>query len=410
MDISILGQLPGAGLRANRPAGAGRRGRRGNSSPAIRCPRCASWPPTWNSTATPWPAPTSSSRTRTSSSRPAAREPSCATTPGMKSAASSPIRPCARCARWSARCAAQDCEDGRDIRPVQRRIAEGEAMNEWIDFVIYAAQAIVLWIYFPRWATRFAIPWMMDRNAAWVAANPRAIERASPGGWFHDACYAWAVITILVLLVFRLGLQPPGLFPRTLQIPVWIVLMSVSNTLLLLGMIGYACGAGVFLRWIRNTVPMSEQRQATLQPRTARRPGSHVVSQSCRDRCRRAPAGLVVRGHCGPLPGAAFLGRLRGDQCHGARRVLGGPLLRTAPAGPDGPASLAQAIAAPRFAWPMQCSCCWWVTAPSRYANWLFEIDAQRFGQLGTTLFVAVSLLFFTWMPGRRHGNNLQSA
>ncbi len=48
-------------------------------------------------------------------------------------------------------------------------------MSEWIDFVIYAAQAIVLWIYMPRWSARMTLPMMRDRNADWVDAHPDAL-------------------------------------------------------------------------------------------------------------------------------------------------------------------------------------------------------------------------------------------
>jgi hypothetical protein len=140
-------------------------------------------------------------------------------------------------------------------------------MSEWIDFVIYAAQAIVLWIYMPRWSARMALPMMRDRNAAWVDAHPDALAGVAPGAWFLNACYAWGVVTVLALLATRLGLQPPILLPRLAGAAGWKLLMTTNNMLLSLGLLGYLGGSAVFLRWLRKTVPQSQLRQATLQPR-----------------------------------------------------------------------------------------------------------------------------------------------
>ena len=282
-------------------------------------------------------------------------------------------------------------------------------MNEWIDFLVYAAQAVVLWIFFPRWATAFALPWMMDRNAAWVAANPRAIERASPGGWFLHACYAWAIISILVLLVFRLGLQPANLFPRTLQMPGWEVLMSVSNALLALGMIGYASGAGVFLRWVSRTVPMSERRQATLQPRTTEGlvPAwlrnlvvvaviAHLLAwlfaglagHYQKPQFWGAFAAINTMALVGYFVGRASVLRRPGQM----DRILGHSYRRTE-------VCLTYAMQLLLVGYGAMALC-----------RLVLEIDTQRFGQLGTSIFVAVSIVYIAWMPGRRRGSTLQRA
>ncbi len=140
-------------------------------------------------------------------------------------------------------------------------------MSEWIDFVIYAAQAIVLWIYVPRWSARMALPMMRDRNADWVDAHPDALAGVTPGAWFLKCCYAWCAITLLVLLATRLGLHPERFLPHPAGNTGWKVLMSTNNTLLSVGLLGYLGGAAIFMRWLRRAVPPSERRQATLQPR-----------------------------------------------------------------------------------------------------------------------------------------------
>jgi hypothetical protein len=140
-------------------------------------------------------------------------------------------------------------------------------MSEWIDFAVYAAQAIVLWMVMPRWGARMALPMMRDRNAAWVDAHPDALAHAAPGAWFLKACYAWGALTVLVLLTTRLGLLPQDFLPHRAGNTGWQVLMSTNNILLCLGFIGYFSGAAVFMRWLKSTVPPSQLRQASLQPR-----------------------------------------------------------------------------------------------------------------------------------------------
>jgi hypothetical protein len=281
-------------------------------------------------------------------------------------------------------------------------------MNEWIDFFVYAAQAVSLWVFFPRWATGFTVSWMMDRNAAWVAANPRAIDGARPGGWFLHACYAWAVVSILVLLVFRLQLQPASLFPRSLQMPVWAVLMAVNNALLALGMIGYASGAGVFLAWLQKTVPMSDTRQATLQPRT----GEGLVPAWFRNLVLFAVgahllAWLIVgiAGHYqkpqfwgafAMINAMALIGYIVGRYSVMRRpgqmdRILGASYRRTE-------VCLAYAMQLLLVSYGAIAIC-----------KLVLDIDARRFSQLGTTLFVVGAIAYFTW-TARRQGGNLQHA
>jgi hypothetical protein len=142
-------------------------------------------------------------------------------------------------------------------------------MSEWIDFVVYALEAIGLWIVMPRWGARMGQPMMRDRNPAWFDTHPEVIASASPGSWFMKACHAWCGVSILVLLAVQFGLQPRYFLPEALDTPHWKILMATNNLLIGIGMIGYLGGVSVFLRWMRRNVPLSEHRQATLRPRKA---------------------------------------------------------------------------------------------------------------------------------------------
>ena len=130
-------------------------------------------------------------------------------------------------------------------------------MNEWIDFSVFAIQAIVLWIALPRHAARFTRPMLFDRNPQWAAANPELVTKLERGGWWFKALQAWAIFTVLVLLLIRLELQPGFLTPSSLNTPGWEVLMKTSNALMALGFVLFGLGMWRNLRWLKRNVPLT---------------------------------------------------------------------------------------------------------------------------------------------------------
>jgi hypothetical protein len=141
-------------------------------------------------------------------------------------------------------------------------------MSEWIDFCAYATQAILLCITLPRWGSRFTRPMLNDRNPEWTAANPGIVARLENGGWWMKTIQAWGIITVLVLLAFRLDLQPRVLSSQSLDTPSWEVLMTTSNLLLAVGLVLFFYGLVSGYRWVKRLVPLAERRQATLKPRS----------------------------------------------------------------------------------------------------------------------------------------------
>jgi hypothetical protein len=141
-------------------------------------------------------------------------------------------------------------------------------MSEWIDFLVYATQALMLYIALPRWGRRFTRPMLTDRNPQWTAANPEIVAQLENGGWWMKAITTWGIITVLVLLAFRLDLQPQVLTPASLDTPSWEVLMSTSNLLLAVGLVIFFYGLVSSYRWVKRLVPLAERRQATLVPRS----------------------------------------------------------------------------------------------------------------------------------------------
>ena len=141
-------------------------------------------------------------------------------------------------------------------------------MNEWVDCFVYAVQAVMLWNVMPRWIARFARPMLMDRNAEWVAANPDAIAQLERGNWWTRSIQGWGGFTVLVLLAFRLGIQPSFLTPQAMRTPSWEMLMATSNVMMLGGFLLFGYGVLSFFRWQKREIPLGERRQAPLVPRT----------------------------------------------------------------------------------------------------------------------------------------------
>jgi hypothetical protein len=143
-----------------------------------------------------------------------------------------------------------------------------EAMNEWIDCIVFSLQAAAMWIALPRWCARFTRPMLMDRNPEWALANPGTVAMLEHGGWWMKTIRAWGLLTILVLVAFRLGLQPPALSPQALRTPLWEVLMTVGNLMTAVGLLLFGYGVVAYFRWQKQHVPLTERRQATLAPRS----------------------------------------------------------------------------------------------------------------------------------------------
>lgn len=141
-------------------------------------------------------------------------------------------------------------------------------MSEWIDFGVYAVQALVLWVMMPRWGARFTRTTLTDRNPEWTAAHPELVARLERGGWWLKTVQAWGLISTAVLLGYRLGLlpvPPPSLRVHT---PLWEILMGTSNVLMTVGFLIFGYGIWAYFRWQKQNVPLTDRRQASLAPRS----------------------------------------------------------------------------------------------------------------------------------------------
>lgn len=139
-------------------------------------------------------------------------------------------------------------------------------MNEWMDFAVYAAQVILVWVFLPRHSVQYAAPAAIaERDPRWPAAHPDAMRALEQSRWFLNVFYAWTAVCIAVLAAARLELLPAALVPAGM--PGWQVLRSAHGVLMVVGLLGYLAFFFVWLRWLASNVPLAAQRRATLKPR-----------------------------------------------------------------------------------------------------------------------------------------------
>ncbi len=139
-------------------------------------------------------------------------------------------------------------------------------MNEWIDFAVYSTQLIVCLLVTARWAAHFKGAVVHDRNPEWAAAHPQVVAGLERGSAWNLAIQAWAVLSVLVLLAYRLDLQPAAL--KTPDVPGWRTLMATAYLLLTVGFVLFGLGAVKFTSWLKGKVPLAAQRRASLTPRS----------------------------------------------------------------------------------------------------------------------------------------------
>jgi hypothetical protein len=138
-------------------------------------------------------------------------------------------------------------------------------MNEWIDFAVYAVQLIVCLLGAARCAAHFKAAVVADRNPDWAAAHQQSIAELESSSTWNLLVQAWAVFGVLVLLAYRLDLEPLAL--KAPGVPTWRTLLQTAYLLLGVGFVLFGLGAVNFRRWLTANVPLGAQRSASLTPR-----------------------------------------------------------------------------------------------------------------------------------------------
>ena len=102
-----------------------------------------------------------------------------------------------------------------------------------------------------------------DRNPGWSAAHPDIVLRLERSRWFLNTYYAFAAVSLAVLLAITLEL----ISPLRTDVPKWEVLKDLHGTLMIVGMLGWFAAWFAWSRWLAKHVPLAEVRRATLRPR-----------------------------------------------------------------------------------------------------------------------------------------------
>src|SRR5512139_3182912 len=132
-------------------------------------------------------------------------------------------------------------------------------MSEWVDFGLYALQAVLLWIALPRWGARFLRPLLDDDSG----------RMPTRGGWVKPL-QAWGLLSVLVLLAYRLDRVPAPLSAAGLHRSGWEALLMTSNLLLALGLAMAGLGAWSFIRGLKAPIPVGgEQAERPMLTRDA---------------------------------------------------------------------------------------------------------------------------------------------
>jgi len=137
-------------------------------------------------------------------------------------------------------------------------------MSEWIDLFIYAILIVAFWFAAPRWATRFALLNVADRDPDWVAGHPEAASQLASSRWYLRVCQIFGALSLGALLSLQIGLWPHASSAAPER---WQLLRDIAAASMLVGLVfSVACGT-LFSRWLGKQVPLAERRQAVLEPR-----------------------------------------------------------------------------------------------------------------------------------------------
>lgn len=141
-------------------------------------------------------------------------------------------------------------------------------MTDWIDFAVYAALLIALFVLQPRAQQRSIVPLLMDRNAEWVARHPDIVRGIAGIRWRLWLCYALGAISLGVLTSFQFGLWEAPVTQDGTVLPKWMWLrnLTMATTLAAVLIVGALCLQGYFA--LMRLVPIAARRQTTLERRS----------------------------------------------------------------------------------------------------------------------------------------------
>lgn len=141
-------------------------------------------------------------------------------------------------------------------------------MTEWIDVLVYATLMAIVWFALPRANARFVLPVITSRNPDWLAAHPDAARRLTQGRWFQRSCYVLGALSLALLIAAQTGVWPKALSAPAFEPERWMVLSDLFTAQMLLWLLYFAGSSAIFASWLKREVPLTERREASLEPRS----------------------------------------------------------------------------------------------------------------------------------------------
>ena len=141
-------------------------------------------------------------------------------------------------------------------------------MSEWFDVLVYAVLNVTLWFMLPRWAGRFALLYLIDRNPAWVPSRHEQARRLSSTVALRVICGVWGTFSVATLVLFQIDVLPEifAIFSR--DSTRWEALKDLNSMLLIPGAVVLMVAAKLHADRMKRMVPPADRRQAALAPRT----------------------------------------------------------------------------------------------------------------------------------------------
>jgi hypothetical protein len=137
-------------------------------------------------------------------------------------------------------------------------------MTEWIDYGVYVAFIAGFYFAYPHLFASSNRSVLAQRNADWLASHPEAPTRFSGSRAYLWTSYLCGAAWLVVLTVYQTGALPA---PAAAPSEKWQLLWAIQCACGLFGLALCCAGALAFQLRVLRSVPIAEQRHATLERR-----------------------------------------------------------------------------------------------------------------------------------------------
>lgn len=138
-------------------------------------------------------------------------------------------------------------------------------MTTWIDFAVYAALVVTIWVISPLGDRKLLVQLLIDRNPQWARLHPEQVRKAENAVWIFWLAAIGGAVFLAGLVAIQLGQWSPETAPGFLEPTKWSRMAGLAISSLLLRIIVVA-GLALFVRFrfSPGRIPLRERRSATL--------------------------------------------------------------------------------------------------------------------------------------------------